>query len=103
MIKELEKQHSRFFSLSLDLLCIAGFDGYFKHINPAWVKTLGWTEQELLSQPFIKFVHSEDQEITIVICQKIADSLETVNFENRYMCADGSYKWLSWNATSYGE
>ncbi|BAY23026.1 two-component sensor histidine kinase [Calothrix sp. NIES-2100] len=103
MIKELEKQHSRFFSLSLDLLCIAGFDGYFKHLNPIWVKTLGWTTQELLSKPFIEFVHPKDREPTIFICQKLANSVDTVNFENRYMCADGSYKWLSWNATSFGE
>ncbi|OUL22827.1 diguanylate cyclase [Nostoc sp. RF31YmG] len=103
MIKELEKQHSRFFSLSLDLLCIAGFDGYFKHLNPAWEKTLGWSNKKLLSQAFLEFVHPEDRENTIIAAQKIATSGDAIYFENRYACADGSYKWLSWNATSFGE
>jgi two-component system, NtrC family, sensor kinase len=103
MIRQSEKEYSRFFSLSLDLLCIAGFDGYFKHLNPAWERILGWSIQDLLSKPFIEFVHPEDRENTILVAQKIASSVDAISFENRYACADGSYKWLSWNATCYGE
>jgi PAS domain S-box-containing protein len=103
MIGQSEEQYSRFFSLSLDLLCIAGFDGYFKHLNPAWVKTLGWSIQDLLSKPFIELVHPEDREDTILVAQKIASSVDAICFENHYACADGSYKWLSWNATCFSE
>ncbi len=103
MIGQSEEQYSRFFSLSLDLLCIAGFDGYFKHLNPAWERILGWSNQELLSKQFIEFVHPEDRESTILVAQKIANSVDAICFENRYACADGSYKWLSWNATYFGE
>ncbi|BAY12644.1 PAS domain S-box protein [Calothrix sp. NIES-2098] len=103
MIAQSEEQYSRFFSLSLDLLCIAGFDGYFKQLNPAWIKTLGWSYQELLSQPFIKFVHPEDRENTILEAQRIANSVDAICWENRYICADGTYKWFSWNATSFTE
>ncbi|MDZ7967551.1 MAG: PAS domain S-box protein [Nostoc sp. DedSLP03] len=98
-----EEKYSRFFSLSLDLLCIANFDGYFKYLNPVWTKILGWSIQELIAQPFIEFVHPEDRESTIAAAQNITQSVDAVSFENRYLCQDGSYKWLSWNATAFSE
>ncbi|MBE9002308.1 PAS domain S-box protein [Nostoc sp. LEGE 12447] len=98
-----EEKYSRFFSLSIDLLCIANFDGYFKYLNPKWTQTLGWSDEELISKPFIEFVHCEDRESTIIAAQKITQSVDAISFENRYLCRDGSYKWLSWNATGFSE
>ncbi|HEY9835009.1 MAG TPA: PAS domain S-box protein [Stenomitos sp.] len=88
-----------FFTLSLDMLCVAGFDGYFKHLNPAWERTLGFTQAELQRQPYLDFVHPEDYVTTLAEAQMLITGVDTIEFENRYHCKDGSYKWLLWKAT----
>ncbi len=98
-----EEELSHFFDLSLDMLCIAGFDGYFKRVNPAWEKTLGYTHRDLLSKPYIDLVHPDDRQSTYSEAQKLAAGAHTVSFENRYIAKDGSYRWLLWNATPFKE
>lgn len=95
--KQAQKDYERFFALSPDLLCVAGLDGYFKRVNPAFEKTLLYTPEELFSQPIIDFVHPDDKAATLAQLKKVATNPPTVNFENRYLCRDGSYKWLAWN------
>lgn len=87
----------RFFHLSLDLMCIAGTDGYFRRVSPAFA-VLGWSVQELLSRPFLDFVHPDDVEPTLRELEKLREGVPTIHFENRYRCADGSYRWLSWTS-----
>ncbi len=98
-----EEELSHFFDLSLDMLCIAGFDGYFKRVNPAWEKTLGYTREELLAKPYADLVHPDDRESTYTEARKLASGSHTVSFENRYLAKDGSYRWLLWNATPFVE
>src|SRR6185295_3449136 len=94
-VTELE---DRFFTLSIDMLCIAHFSGYFKRLNPAWEKTLGFSREELQSKPMFEFVHPDDRERTVEQNRKVRAGGHALAFENRYVCKDGSYRWLLWNA-----
>jgi PAS domain S-box-containing protein len=90
----------RFFTVSIEMLCILGFDDRFKRVNPAWEKTLGYATEELLATPYTDFIHAEDRESAIREADKLRAGGEMIAFENRCRCKDGSYKWLQWSATS---
>lgn len=89
---------NRFFTNSIDMLCYLDFNGYFKRLNPAWERTLGFTVEELMSKPFIEFVHPDDRERTLKQNAGVRGGGQALAFENRYMCKDGSFRWFRWNA-----
>jgi len=89
----------RFFDLSVDMLCVLGFNGFFRRLNGAWERTLGYTIDELRSRPFIDFVHPDDRVRTLSQNGKVRGGGQALEFENRYICKDGSFRWLKWNAT----
>lgn len=90
-----------FFDLTLDMICIAGHDGYFKRMNPVWCRVLGHSIEELLAEPFINFVHPDDRAATIAIAERASkDGVEIFSFKNRYRCRDGSYRTLAWTTAS---
>ncbi|MDB6169244.1 MAG: hypothetical protein JWM88_2108, partial [Verrucomicrobia bacterium] len=96
--KKAEEELDRFFTLTHDLLCIANYDGYFTRLNPAWTEVLGFTAEELMSRPYAEFLHPDDAERTRSEAAQQREGVESMSFENRYRCKDGSYRWLEWNA-----
>lgn len=93
-----QQLEDRFFANSIDLLCMLDFNGYFKQLNPAWERTLGFTREELMSRPFIEFVHADDRERTLKQNAHVRGGGQALAFENRYLCKDGSFRWFRWNA-----
>ncbi len=96
------EQVDRFFTLALDLLCIANTEGYFLRVNPEWEKTLDYTVKDLNGCRFLDLVHPDDIPATLQAIQDLADSKEVLNFVNRYRRRDGSYRWLEWRSSSAG-
>ncbi|MGH9499923.1 MAG: PAS domain S-box protein [Terriglobales bacterium] len=94
---------NRFMNLSIDMFCTAGFDGYFKSLNPSWQKALGFTTTELMAKPYLEFIHPDDRAATVAEGVRLQNREVTFAFENRYLCKDGSYKWMLWNAVSVPE
>jgi two-component system, sensor histidine kinase and response regulator len=99
--KRAQEEQDRVFMLSLNLLCIAGFDGLFYRLNPAWKRTLGYDPEELLLTPFIEIVHPDDQAATIHEVTRIAMGELTISFELRARHKDGSYRWILWNGSPF--
>jgi PAS domain S-box-containing protein len=87
----------RFFSVSLDLLCIAR-GGDFVRVNPAWERLLGWTPAELVGRPYLDFVHPADRDETAESASQLAEGKDVVGFTNRYRARDGSWRSLEWIA-----
>jgi PAS domain S-box-containing protein len=96
--KRAELERDRFFTLSRDLLCIAGSDGRFKRINPAWAQSLGYGDDDFMARPFIDFVHPGDVAATKVQLARLIAGREVIGFENRLQCKDGTFRWFRWNA-----
>ncbi|WP_369765174.1 PAS domain S-box protein [Flavobacterium sp. WC2429] len=92
------KNFEIFFDTSPDLLCVAGYDGFFKRINPAVSKLLGYTEEELLSRPINDFVYTDDKNSTESARNELKKKIPLFNFENRYLTKNGTIVWLLWTS-----
>jgi PAS domain S-box-containing protein len=90
-----------FFEMSIDNVCVAGLDGYFKRVNPAWTQTLGWSAEELLARPSIEFVHPEDRAATLAGRDRLASGGALGPLRNRYLHKDGSCRWLEWRSAAH--
>jgi len=91
-------QLDRFFTLSLDMLCIANVNGYFTRVSPSFTHTLGHSAEALLARPIMDFVHPDDRTATEAEMARLRRGDPAISFENRYQCRDGSWRWLAWKA-----
>lgn len=94
-----EDERDQLFRLSMDILCVSGVDGYFKRVNPAFSRVLGWSEEELLSRPYLELVHPDDRNATQQEASSQVAGQPALSFDNRYQCKDGSWRTLSWTAS----
>jgi len=94
---------NRFIDLSADMFCIIGFDGYLKRVNPSVEKLTGYSAAELTSKSGFEFLHPDDREATRKKLTVLQSGQVAIDFENRCVCKDGSYKWLSWSAVAEGD
>lgn len=93
-----EEDRRRLFNLSPDLMCVGGMDGYFRELNPAWQEVLGWSKEELLDRPWAALVHPDDRAATMQGLDTLRERGVITNVENRYLCRDGTWRWISWNS-----
>ncbi len=94
-----EAERDRFFDMSIEMLAIAGMDGYFKQLNASWERALGWTRDELKARPYAELVHPDDRPATAAEVQRLRLGVAAMDYENRYLAKDGSYRWLSWRSS----
>ena len=92
-----------FFQISHEMLAIISKDKVIKRVNPTFEKATGFTQQELLSRPLTEFIHPEDLDATHAEFEWLQEGWATENFESRWRCKDGDYRWLSWTTCFISE
>ncbi len=97
--RKAERELDGFFEVSIDLLCIASYDGYFTRLNPAFEDVLGYSLDELVSTPFLLLVHPDDRASTRTEMESLREGRTTIHFENRYLRKDGAIRWIAWTAS----
>jgi len=105
-LKILHDQHDeleQLFNVSMDLLCVANTDGYFIRLNPAFERVMGYKAEELLTTPFIEFVHPEDRIATKDAFNNLKAQNVLRDFTNRCLCKEGTYRWFEWRAVPSGD
>ncbi len=100
--KEKGLELERFFSVNLDLLCIADIEGRFLKVNRQWEQILGYSVEELQTKKFLDFVHPDDLKDTLEAISELSQQKTVLNFTNRYICKDGAYRHIEWRSHPHG-
>ena len=95
--KTAERERDLHFKLSFNMFAVASFDGYFKQLNPAWERVVGWSTEEMLTIPWREFIHADDLEVTLAKIEELKRGKQVRDFEMRFLCKDGLHCWLSWD------
>lgn len=100
---EAEQERDRLFNLSTDMLSVAGFDQYQQQLNPAWVRVLGWSRDELMGHTISHFIQPADRAVFDRAWELLRQGTPSEGLEIRFRCRDGSYRWLSWGSFPYAD
>ena len=100
MVKTQELEN--FFTVTLDLLCIADSSGKFIKVNKAWEHTLGYSVEELQRKSFRDFIHPDDVEASNLAIQQLSEQKPVFNFTNRYRNREGNYRFIEWRSAPFG-
>ncbi len=98
-----DDERDRLFNLSVDMLAVVGYDQQLQQANPAWVRVLGWSRDDLMSAPLTSFIHPEDRAVATDAFASMRSGTDEEKFSCRMSCRDGSYRWLSFNAAPYAD
>lgn len=98
-----EEERDRLFNLSLDMLAVGNYEGYLQQLNPAWVRVLGWSRDDLMGEPVGHFIHPEDVELWRGAQQRLEAGELVEDLQCRFRCRDNAYRWLSWSSFPYPE
>lgn len=101
--KKAIEERDLFYNISVDMIGIASIDGFFKNVNPAFEKILGYTTEEFLSRSYLDYIHPEDIAKTADEVNRLASGITSIDFVNRYQSKNGAYKWIEWNVIPIGE
>jgi PAS domain S-box-containing protein len=100
---EAETKRNRFFTLAIEMLAIADFEGNFKQLNPSWERTLGFTDEELATRSILDLVHPDDRTATASQLEALRGGAAITYFENRFSAKGGGHRWLGWTAAPFAE
>ncbi len=91
-----ETQLNHLFKHSPTLIAVIGLDGYLKKVSPSFTKTFGYSEKELLSTPYYKFLHPDEVQVSFERLREVSQGYMPRSYEGKCRCKDGSWKWISW-------
>ncbi len=96
--REIEDERDRLFNLSVDMLGISDFEGNLQQVNPAWVRILRWSRDDVMSRPLTDFIHPDDRNAFAAYLQRLQAGEPVRDLELRAQCRDGSFRWISWSS-----
>ena len=98
-----EEERDRLFNLSMDMLAVGNYEGYLQQVNPAWVRVLRWSRDDLMAEPVGHFIHADDAELYAEAQKRLEAGQPVEDLQCRFRCRDNTYRWLSWSSFPYPE
>ena len=86
----------RFFNLSLDIFIITNLDGVIKHINTAFIHSLGWSEEEIQETPCMELIHPDDRRDFTSVLGNLRMGHSVFLLATRLLHKNGAYKNIHW-------